>query len=128
MNQLVRGTGVATALPIPQTRTELLALAAEALHAEGETLFGTIHGVEDMELAKLEAISTAGTIFAPVVTALNAHGVPTKETVGDVMRILSLTQHDVHEIACWCHEQSATMTAFVGGNRLQTVLGHHPPA
>ncbi len=126
MNQLVRDTVTATALPVPLTRQALLAIAANALDAKKQTLYQTIFRVESMAPSVLAATPTTGTIFDPVVTALNAHGVPTEETVGDVMRVLDLDAHDVHMIACWCHEESHRMMALTGATRLRDIAEADP--
>ena len=126
MNVTVRTVAGATALTAPFTRAQMIEIAADALRAHGETLFNTIRDVERTAPDDLAKVATAGTIFAPVVVALNAHGVPTEGKVGGVMCVLELTQHEVHVIACWCHEMSDTMMARVGAARFDQLIARAP--
>ena len=98
-----------TVTPVPYTRAQLMEHVAVAFGRKPRTMFNTLRDVEDMKPEVLRATKTAGTIFAEAEKALNAADVPTDGTVGRIMDVLSLSQDDVHYIACFCHEHSATM-------------------
>ena len=99
------------------SRMQKLKIALKALNAKGSKSYLTLYDVENTPQETLDQTSTDGTVFQPIVDALNVQGIITEPNVGSVMRNLEITKHDVHEITCYCHF-GATMTASHAANNL----------
>jgi len=121
MNQMTDRKTLETSTALAAlTRVQRLQIAADALTAlPKDRALKTLFQVEKMQPETLAAHTTDGTIFAPIVDALNVHGVPTNNNMGSVMRNLEITQRQVHRIGCFCIESAYTMSAENAAGRMQ---------
>ena len=100
-----------TAIAKVHTRAELIEIVAVALDRRGtaralfRSLYRNIEGTDD---DTLKAVSTTDSSLEPVVNALNESGHETGDTVGDVMRVMSLSRDDIHALVCYCHGDSVS--------------------
>ncbi|HTR18767.1 MAG TPA: hypothetical protein VMH91_02185 [Candidatus Paceibacterota bacterium] len=112
MNALTSAQLLAEATPLPTwTREQKLEFAIDALVVADRpkpVIYNTVRDIEN-ETLDLDTVPVARTIFEPIAKELNKHGIPTGPTLGAVMRSLELTRRQMHELACYCNEDSEVM-------------------
>lgn len=87
---------------LPMSHKELLLCAAAYFDKRPDQGFVMPLEIEYMAEQDLRAMSTRGTMFEHVETALNLAGVATDGTMGSVMTPLEFGQDDMHAF-CGCH-------------------------
>ena len=98
--------------PVVLTKKQKLLIAVAALDAKGSGAYlSTIRDVDGMSETDLDQIGIKGTLLEPVAAALAAHGAPTNETAGGVLRALEITPDDLHNVVCFCMHNSEVMLA-----------------
>ncbi len=90
------------ALPIP-TRADMLASAITFFKMHPDQKFRLFHGVEYMSFAQERELQVVGTMLEPINMALNAAGIKTDGTVGNLLDLQVLNDSDVHCFTCDCH-------------------------
>jgi hypothetical protein len=96
----------------------------------GEANYCPVYDVEGMTKWAFNAADVRGTGIEVVVNALRSHGADVPMTLGGAMSAMypDLTpeqqQKKAHDLVCFCHERSATMSGQTLINRLQGDLNN----
>jgi len=114
-----RQTSVRAPAPIP-TRAELIKACIAALTAKSEKRFyDVIHDVEGLaKQGRLADTPIAGTIFEPMLDAMRKLDPSIKKNLTGFQDAFGATDENVHDLACYCLEESEVMTGLQGINRM----------
>lgn len=100
--------------PKALTKAEMIETVIAAFKENGNRQFSTMKNVEGTDPAALRETSVANNALGFVVSTLQAHRVPINQTAGSVMQVLGIGQEQLHDLVCFCLEQSD----FVAGSTM----------
>ncbi len=119
--ELANTAKVLYTLPVPQlTREEKLEIIAKAYDRLKGCNLRTIYGIEDGDENRLREVSTVGTVFEEAVKALSEAGIPTNQTLGDLMNNSALTRTELHLAACGC-SYGDTISAYSMADNIRAI-------
>jgi hypothetical protein len=110
----------------PLSRSERLRLWAAALEREGSRQLNTLFEIEYQPRAKRAALRADDSLLSIAYAdpRLRAEGLA-GDTVGDALAFFSISERELHDIACFCH-YGPTMAANVAAAQIRALATSRP--
>jgi hypothetical protein len=107
--------------PRPLSKTERLLLWAAALEREGSRHLNTLFQIEYQPRASRAALRADDSLLSVAFAdpRLRAEGLA-GDTVGDALAFFSMSERELHDLACFCHH-GPTMAANVAGAQIRAL-------
>jgi hypothetical protein len=97
--------------PKPE-RTRLLA-AAQYFRERGILCYTAPRNVEHIPLAELQATPTTSGVYRALEVALWETGTRVNSNVGAIMAAFDMSQKELHDVLCYCHNGESVMAAHL---------------
>jgi hypothetical protein len=103
-------------------RVRLTCACIAALEAKKGTPFDVIHDMEGLAARDdLGDVPIRKTVFGEMVRAMQKIDPAIPFSMRGFQQALGVTDEQVHDIGCWCHEKKRTMLGSVGADRMRAL-------
>lgn len=103
------------------TKADMIATVIAAFRKNGNKLYGTMKNIEGTNLAVLREMSVANNAMGFVVSTLQDHQVPIEQTAGSVMSVLDIGKDQLHDLVCFCLENSDVVSGSSMADRFNAL-------